>query len=488
MALNTYPSYPALEFGNEQLTYEELVTRVHFVANRLSVSGVTPDVTVALFLRNTFPSIIGFLALAWIGCAVIPLDPENSSHELEAIQQYISFTYLMSDAPNSAQYINAFPDCSLIDLNILLSAFDSNNRTQIPEPSFVPEKTFLYHLTSGSTGIPKAALHTQSNLINGGAIYQQTYKIDSQDTLLVSIPLCHSFGMVAGLVTSLLSGARLLLSGRLVPTEIVTMLHKKRATIMLATPMIYDIMARCALRTPPDLNSVRLCLSSGSLLRAETRDRFQSRFGLPIHSVYGCTEVGVIAAGRDNSQNQPEQAIGWPMEGVRLRIVDENGDDLAANETGLLLVQTPAMFTGYCGHSDTTEAVLKHGWYITGDFAFLDDHGYLFLVGRKETFINVGGKKVNPVEVENVLLTHPMVKEAVVFGTDAGNLGETVSAAVVLQSPVLIADIIAFCRQRLAFYKIPSQIQIHPELTKTHLGKIRRTEYGSALRKVTPSS
>ena len=478
-AQNTHASATALEFGEEHLTYEQLATQVKQLASQLYQQDIQPNEVVAFLFENTFFAIIGFLALAWLGKEVIPLDPEISAHELEMLRQQITFTKIVGCSPKLAQLSRTFSheDCVFLDLNSLPSV---SSAMVIPEPPIASESIFLYHFTSGSTGSPKAALHSQQNLINGGLIYQQTYAITENDTFFVPIPLHHSFGMIAGLITSLLSGSRLVLHGRFIPGQVIEIMGTKRVTILLATPMIYDITARCALRHTPDLSHLRLCLSSGSPLPVETASRFKQRYGIRVYSVYGCTEVGVIASRWNDQQNWPEQAIGQPMKGVQVRIINEQGNDVSPDETGLLLVKTPAMFMGYYNHIDATRAAFQDGWYITGDLAFQNKQGFLYLIGRKDTFINVGGKKVNPTEVEETLLAHPAVKEAIVYGKNTHSSSEIVHASVTLKSDVSIDELITFCRQRLAAYKVPGHVNILTELSRTSLDKIRRADYTKA--------
>ncbi|CAG0955970.1 partial fatty-acyl-CoA synthase, partial [Anaerolineae bacterium] len=338
------------------------------------------------------------------------------------------------------------------------------------------KKTFVYHYTSGSTGRPKAALHSQTNLINGGIIYKQTYRINSEDSILAAVPLLHSFGMVAGLITALMSGARLVLIERFIPQRLVKTLAEEKITILLAVPFMYDLMARCNLLKVPDLSALRVSLSSGGQLLPDVAKKFRERYHKPVYQVYGCTEMGVIAMQWPNASEWPEHSVGCPGMGISVRIVDENGRDVLAKEVGNLLVKTPAMFAGYFGHPDATAQAFQDGWYVTGDMAWQDDQGRLYLAGRKDTFINVGGKKVNPLEVEQVLLSHSGVKEAVVFGSDAGSGGEQVYATVVPVGQVSETELIAFCRAHLAFYKVPSHIEFVKELGKTGMGKIPRVQ------------
>jgi long-chain acyl-CoA synthetase len=475
-----YPQRIAVEREGERLTYDQLFSQVLYAARQLEAMQLTTESVVALLFQNTPTALVSFLALAWLGIGTIPLDPNLPVHELETIQQQIDFRTIIGDQASLTKLQPVFTRCNLINSDTLLPTGDASSMGPPTEPVRNAEATFLYHFTSGSTGVPKAALHSQENLVNGATIYQQTYHVTSEDTLFVPIPLYHSFGMIAGFITSLLCGARLVLNSRFIPTQIASIIGEQQVTLFLATPMIYDLVARCALRTMPDTQALRYCLSSGSTLSPETEKKFSARFGRAVYSVYGCTEVGIIASRWGEGFDWPEQATGHPVVGVQARIVDDQGRDVPAGNEGALLVKTPAMFRGYYEHAEATQRAFLDGWYVTGDLARQDKQGYLYLIGRKDTFINVGGKKVNPAEVESVLLAHPKVKEAIVFGRQIPNMGESVHAAVVLHEDIANDELIAFCRQHLTSYKVPAHIHVYQEFARTSLGKIRRAHYTNA--------
>jgi long-chain acyl-CoA synthetase len=469
-----YPNRTALQLGRQQLTYSHLQEAVVSMAAHLKVSGVTPDDPVVLLFQNTPTCIIAFLALAWLNAGVIPLGPEVSCHELEAIFDDISFGTILGEKKKLARLKKSFsqPGCSFVDPGTLM--MKPRNLSVVIDAEAAPsDRMFVYHYTSGSTGEPKAALHAQSNLINGGFIYQQTYNITAKDSILGAVPLYHSFGMVAGLIAALLCGSRLVLFERFIPHQVMKTLANERITILLAVPFMYDLMTRCYLPDVPDLGALRVCLSSGASLSPHTAKQFEDKYNRSIYQVYGSTETGVIAAQWPNGHNWPAESAGCPLRGVQMRIVGEDGQELSPDESGHLWVKTPAMFAGYLNRIEVTQRVFQDGWYLTGDMARQDNNGYLYLVGRKDTFINVGGKKVNPLEVEKVLLSHPLVKEAVVFGSDAGSAGQQVQAKIVGRN-VSAVELLAFCRDQLAFYKVPTRIEFLTDLPKTSLGKVRR--------------
>lgn len=472
---HSYPDAPALQWKDIRLTYRQLMDNVANMAQSLQSRKIASNDTVVIIFQNTPSCIVCFLALAWLNTRVIPLELESTSYNLESILGDIPFTVVLGEGPKIVQLAQPFTqqNCSFIDVADLLETTHTSS-SPIYAQSVSPEDVFLYHYSSGSTGKPKAALHSQANLVKGATIYEQTFQLHPDDRILLTVPLAHSFGMVAGLMASLISGARVVLIERFVPRRVVEILSRERITMLIASPLIYDLLTRISLDTPPDLSELRICLSSGSRLLPRVAEQFKNRYEKTVFQVYGSTEMGIITAQYPRSEAWPESSVGCPLKGVQVRIVDDNGHYLPPNKIGNILVVTSTMFTGYHGHEEATTRAFQNGWYVTGDIGWVDNAGHLYLSGRKDTFVNVSGKKVNPLEVEEVLLAHPMVKEALVYGKDAGSAGEQVQAAVVLRSEVSVNELIQFCRERLAFYKVPCQVEFVETLPKTTLGKTRQ--------------
>lgn len=476
-AAQLYPDHSALQCGNEQYTYCELLDKVLGTTRYLVNRGVSTQDTAVFLFRNTIDCVICFLALAWLNARVVPVEPESAtSHKLLSLFETIRFSHVLGAPPeiDLLKKLDVGKHWSLVDVSEsqIDATYLPNTDSRI---SFDQHEVFLYHFTSGSLGEPKAALHSQANLVRGAVIYKRAYQLRPEDTIIVPIPLMHSFGMVGGLLASLLSGSRLLLFDRLIPQQVVETVAHERATVLIAVPLVYDLLSRCMIPMNLDVSCLRICLSSGAQLPSEVAQRFASKFNRRIHQVYGTTETGIIAAQWPKEDDWPEKSVGSLLPGVAIRIVDENDRQLPPGSVGILLVKTSTMFMGYYGHPQATASVLHGDWYVTRDVAKQDDAGHLYLCGRKDTFINVGGKKVNPIEVEQVLLAHPAIKDALVYGKDAGSLGEQSHADVVLSAELSMEDLLCFCRERLASYQVPSHIRFVKEIPRTRLGKVKRS-------------
>lgn len=479
-----YPEHIALQLGHATLTYRQLQDQVVSTVFHLKKEGITSGDKVALLFQNTIACAVGFLALAWLHAHVVPLEPEITSNELTTIFRDIPFSAVIGMPAKLGQFGQFASEHHYASIGLVERSAPPQAVHLEDEALGATEGVFLYHYTSGSTGKPKAALHSQANLVMGGYIYQQTYHITPTDSILLPIPLFHSFGMIGGFIASLLSGARLVLVERFIPHQLVQMLAEERISLLLAVPLMYDLIARCALRNVPDLSRLRACLCSGGPLPQETANRFSNRYHLPIYQVYGSTETGVIATQWPGECSWPQGSIGRPLMGVSVRILDEEGQKVLANQVGGLLIKTETMFMGYLNAPDVMAEILQDGWYITGDMAKQDAEGNLYLIGRKNTFINVGGRKVNPLQIEEVLLSHSMVQEALVYGCETSNASESIQAAVVAVGSPSAEELLAFCREQLPAYKVPATIEFVAELPKTSMGKLLRpSSHTTALEK-----
>ncbi|WP_217145855.1 class I adenylate-forming enzyme family protein [Streptomyces sp. AC627_RSS907] len=494
-AARARPGAVAVRCGDAVLTYGELRERVRATARHWNRLGLTPHGTAALLLDNTPECVVAFLAAARLGTRLVPLEPGTTRPQLAALHGALGTLFVAAHgarlrALGDGGEQDPLDGCVLVPVDEPDGAGGRPARQGAarepggdePPAAAAPDAPFLYQYTSGSTGEPKAAVHTQRNLVNGGEIYTRAYGVTDEDRVLAAVPLLHSFGMVAGLVTALRAGAQLVLLGRFAPARLLSALDEHACTVLVAAPMVYDLTTRAAVgsRSPRPARALRLCLSSGAALPPAVAQRVRERLGLDVHQVYGCTEAGVIAAHRPEDGQGPDRGVGRPLPGVRVRVVDAHGQEVPRGEEGALLVRTPAMFTHYLGHPEATRWALRDGWYATGDVARLGPEGHLHLVGRKDSFINVGGKKVNPLEVEQVLLAHPSVVEAVVWGEETGDTGERVRATVVARAPLPAAELTSHCRTRLLPHQVPTMVDFVSALPKSSLGKIRRAAVRAA--------
>ena len=341
----------------------------------------------------------------------------------------------------------------------------------------------ILQLTSGSTGEPKIASQPLRNVLTGGRTYQQVFGLTDHDAIVVPIPLAHSFGLIGGLVAALVSGAPLWTMSRFNVRHVLEALDGG-GSVMLGTPLVYRMLAP-VLQWGYGGRWPRFVLSSGGRIDPELAAQAAAALGAPVRQIYGSTETGLIAYQPASTADQPWPAdsVGVAAPGVRLRV--EASDEAGEADAGQLYVYTPTLFTGYLGAPSPSRT--SDGFYDTGDLARVDSDGRIFLSGRKATFVNIGGRKVNPRRIERILAGHRGVREVHVFGmtssrgpgagVGAGGAGagggeQELHAAVVLVPGTDIAELAAYCRSRLVAYEVPRHFHSLEQLPRTALGKV----------------
>jgi acyl-coenzyme A synthetase/AMP-(fatty) acid ligase len=321
-------------------------------------------------------------------------------------------------------------------------------------PAAVPGD--ILQLTSGSTGEPRVARQPMANVVHGGRTYRDVFGLRGGDVILAAVPLAHSFGLVGGLAAAVCSGAGLCTLAAFSLRQLRTGLDQG-ATVMLGTPLVYRLLLPVLPHgyRPPAL---RMALSSGGPLPARLGADVRSGLGVAVREIYGSTEAGLIA------YQTPDGGAMTVAPEVELR--------LAPTEDGTqLLVRSPSVFRGYAGSGDPPTA---DGFYDTGDVVTVDGHGRLAVVGSKDTFINVGGRKVNPRRIERILSEYDGVRDLFVYGLD-GEEEQRIHAAVVLSPGTGVAEVIEFGRSRqLMPYEVPHRFHVLDRLPRNGMGKVDR--------------
>jgi len=372
--------------------------------------------------------------------------------------------------PNSAEFVAAVlaileqraigvlidRDASEAEVAAIISQFDLGR----PAHPSLPPDARLIKLTSGSTGKPKGIVTTETNLLADCASICQTMDIRADDVNFGAIPLSHSYGF-SNLVTPLITrGTALVISNDYLPGSIIDSCNRYRCTVLPGIPMMFDHLASTD-GTDGGFESVRTFISAGAPLPAATSRRFRERFGSPIHSFYGCSECGGITY--DPRGGAAERGtVGTAVAGVSITL-----------RATRLVVQSESVALGYLLEAGHFEPFTR-GEFRTDDLAEMRD-GEIALIGRASDLINIAGKKVNPREVEQVILQIDGVRQVKVYGEPAGARGEVVAAAVVA-GPEITHDLVrAFCRERLSSHKVPRIVKLIERIPVDERGKIRRS-------------
>jgi long-chain acyl-CoA synthetase len=338
----------------------------------------------------------------------------------------------------------------------------------------------LLQYTGGTTGISKGAMLTHYNLYSNAVYSALALPVVSTDVALAVVPLYHIYGMTAAMNAPLSVGASIVLLPQFHVEEVMKTIANKRVTSFCGVPTMYAAINANPKVKSFNLRSVRACISGGAPLPAAVRRNFMELTGGNLVEGYGLTEASPVThvnpmqggVVKDGSVGVP-----YPRTDAAIVDLDDPKKFLGVGEIGEIVIQGPQVMKGYWNRPDETALVLKDGWLFTGDIGKMDEDGYFYVVDRKKDMIDVGGLKVYPREVEEILYEHPAVKEAAAIGMPDSFRGEVVRAFVVLKdsaSKVTEKDIIDFCTERISKYKVPKKVEFVPELPKTLVGKILR--------------
>ena len=332
--------------------------------------------------------------------------------------------------------------------------------------------------TSGTTGTPKGAELTHANLRRNADVSRAMFDIGPDDVVLGALPLFHSFGQTCAMNATLAGGGTLTLIPRFDPGKALEIMQRDRVTVFAGVPTMYGAMLHYPQRDRFDLSALRVCASGGAAMPVEIMRGFEQAFGCRVLEGYGLSETSPVA-----SFNQPDRpskpgSIGTPIEGVEMKVVDDDGHDLPVGEVGEIVIRGHNVMKGYLGRPDATAQAIRAGWFHTGDMARVDEDGYFFIVDRKKDMIIRGGYNVYPREVEEVLYEHPAVREAAVVGVPHDEWGEEIGAAVALKEGARVSadELREYVKENVAAYKYPRKIWFVDELPKGPTGKILKRE------------
>jgi long-chain acyl-CoA synthetase len=334
-------------------------------------------------------------------------------------------------------------------------------------------ETAVILYTSGTTGKPKGAELTHSNLAINADVTKQLFSAGPLDVILGALPLFHSFGQTCGLNVAVSAGASLALIERFDPAGVLELTARRGVTIFEGVPTMYASLMHHPQRESYDVSTLRLCVCGGAALPVELLRSFESAFGCVILEGYGLSETSPVACFNHPGRVRKPGSIGMPVEGVEMRLVDDGRHEVPAGEVGEIAIRGHNVMKGYWNRPEATaETIDDEGWFYSGDLARIDDDGCYFIVDRKKELIIRGGYNVYPREIEEVLYEHPAVREAAVIGIAHPELGEEVAAAVALKADATEAEIRDFVKANVAAYKYPRLVWFVDELPKGPTGKI----------------
>jgi long-chain acyl-CoA synthetase len=495
-AVRAHPSKTALVFGRERISYSDLFGLIERCAAGLRQLGVEPGDCVAAALPNCPEFVVGLFASVSIGAKFLPLNPRYEPDELLRFLVDSGASVLIGQAAAMGRLseIAAAQARPPALVSIDAGSAQATSRSALlheGEPSVrtVGSGPALYLYTSGSTDTYKRVCCTQENLYWEARNFVETVGFTADDTILCAVPLFHSYGIGNCLMDAIYLGATLVLlppnpeAGGTEPPfarrchQVARIIRDEQVRFFPGVPYQFSVLASLPDDFPVDLSSVRHFVSSGDALSETTFQRFRARFGRRIRSLYGSTEAGSIAMDARPEDEVEFGSLGLPLANVTIEVRDPEGNRMPNGVDGEIWVKSPVIPPSlYDNRPDLGRLALRDGYYNTGDIGRADPNGRLILAGRKQSFVNVAGYKVDTAEVEEALTSCPGVREAAAVGVDVPRMGMLVKAAVVADGNVHEGEIRAFCRQRLAFYKVPRLIEFVDALPRSPVGKILKSE------------
>ncbi len=494
-----YPKKTAIICDEAKLTYQELYAKVVGLSKGLRFTGVQQSDCVAILLPNCPEFVISFFAIARLNAIALPLNPAFKENEIKyyladgnvrAIITDITRAELCRQVISQLRVkidiivIDGFHLCGLYFNDLIESEFEPDKN---PAPY---QGDVLYQYSSGSTGKPKRVCRTQKNLYHQALNCTATLNITASDNILAIVPMFHAYGLGECLLAAARTGATLIILEQFFKESyaiempfifrrprVLELIEKDKVTVLPGVPYIFSILAGTPPEAKADLSSLRLCISAGNFLSKDIFDKFLMRFGIPLRQLYGCTEAGAVAINLDSEAELNYDSIGLPMKNVEILVMDEEGNEVPNGTPGEIVIKSQTLTRGYHNLPEVNKEAFRCGHFFTGDLGKKDEKGRLYLTGRKKIFIDTGGQKVDPLEVEKVLTSHPKVEEAVVVGVkEIFSEGELIKAVIVAAGNCTEEEIISYCREQIADFKIPRRVEFRQQLPKNPLGKVLRKQ------------
>src|SRR5882724_1009492 len=486
---NGEPSSVAISVagGGPSVTYAQLRQQVDALARSLNQLGLGRGDRIAMALPNGLEVIASFLAASTAGTAA-PLNPAYTRDEFKFYLEDTGARALIVPPKDCDEARAAAADNVLIieadidgdgQVRFSSAAAGAPRATEYPQPDDI---ALILH-TSGTTSRPKRVPLSHANLMTSARNVSETYQLSSADVSLCVMPLFHVHGLVASTLATLSTGGTVVVPPKFNPLSFWSTVRDHGATWYSAVPTIHQVLLSRAKTKPSGAEQLRFIRSCSAALAPQTMADIEERFGVPILEAYGMTEAAHQMASNPLPPGARKAGSVGVGTAVEIAILDETGNQLPSDTVGEVSIKGPNVFGGYEGNAEANAESFSNGWFRTGDQGYLDADGYLALVGRLKELINRGGEKISPREIDETLLTHPAVAEAVCFGIADRVYGEGVAAAVVLNGDATESDLMAHCRSSLADFKCPTTIYIIDSIPRTATGKIQRRNVAAAIAK-----
>jgi len=487
------PDHIAIQIPGDgpSVTYSQLRSQVEALAVQLNNLGLGRGDRIAIALPNGLEMMASFLAASTVGTAA-PLNPAYRADEFKFYLEDTGARAIILPQGGGEEARAAAGDAIPVieagidrDGNVQFSALSSVGPSRAREEANDDDIALILH-TSGTTSRPKRVPLPHRNLMISARNVAETYQLNREDVSLCVMPLFHVHGLVASTFATLLTGGTVVVPPKFNPLSFWSTVRDHRASWYSAVPTIHQVLVSRSKpgAKPAGHEQLRFIRSCSASLAPQLMADIEERFGAPVLEAYGMTEAAhQMASNPLPPRSRKAGSVGLGT-GVSIAILNDAGDVLSPGEIGEVSIKGDNVFGGYEGNPKANAESFTNGWFRTGDQGCLDEQGYLTLTGRIKELINRGGEKISPREIDEALLSHPAVAEAVCFGISDRTYGEAVAAAVVLQGSATAAELIAHCRSSLSDFKCPKVIHIVDSIPRGATGKIQRRNVASTLGKM----
>ena len=495
------PDRTAVIFEDRRVTFEQMQARANRLSNALADAGVVSGDRVAILEVNTDHYVEAYFATAKLDAIFVPLNFRARADEL---------SYMINDAtpkvvlagPRYEDLVKSFSgDVECVDHYISLegevdgwlsyeSITDAASEDEMMFPAAGDDAISVLMFTAGTTGFPQGVMLTHESFSSYILSNVMPADPDEEERNILTVPLYHIAGMQA-VISAIYGGRTLIIQRQFEPEEWMTLVETERADRAMMVPTMLKMLMEHENFSSHDLSSLKVITYGAASMPLEVIKRAIAEFpGTSFINAFGATETAATITKlppEDHMLTGTEEevekklkrlsSIGKPLEDVEVRILGEDGEPMPVGEVGDIVARGGRVMKGYWNMEEATAETIRGGWLFTGDLGYEDEDGYIFLSGRAKDFIKRGGEMISPEEVEQVLQSHPAIDEAAIIGIPDLDWGERVRAIVVAKAGVVVdeADVIEFCRQRLASYKKPESVVVTSELPRNPLGKVLKT-------------
>jgi long-chain acyl-CoA synthetase len=476
------PDNPAIRLGDAELSYATLDDLSARMATVLAEKGLQPGDRVGVMLPNVPQFPVAYYGVLRAGCVVVPMNVLLKRREIAFYLEDSGAKLLLAWHGFGAEAAGGAADAGVDLIEVEPESFAALLAEHAPTSGLADtaaDDTAVILYTSGTTGKPKGAELTHSNLYrNADVSSRTTSEIAAGDVVFGGLPLFHSFGQTVSMNASLMVGACLTLVPKFDPGEALETIQRDRVTHFYGVPTMYGALLHHPERESYDTSSLRTCITGGASMPVEVLRGFEEAFGAIVLEGYGLSETSPVSSSNHPDRERKPGSIGTPLEGVEMKVFDEDDNEVAQGEVGEIVIRGHNIMKGYWQRPEATAEAMRGGWFHSGDMAKVDEEGYFYIVDRKKDLIIRGGYNVYPREVEEVLYEHPKIREAAVIGVPHDQWGEEIGAAVVLHEGEALdpEEVSAYVKERIAAYKYPRLVWFLDELPKGPTGKILKRE------------